>query len=94
MFFTGWMILFANVGSVAGVTVFFFNNLQTDLEESLYALFQISASYCVIYMFIVGLTLRQKIKEIFENLAELNGTCKKINRFLSTMVVPFNLVIC
>lgn len=93
MLFSSLTILFANVGSISCVTVFFFNKLKTDLEESLFALFQISAIYCVIYMSILGIILRQNFKDLFDNLAELYDRCKKFDRFPSMMVVAINFLV-
>lgn len=50
--------------------------MHTDLEESLYAFFQISAVGGVIYILATGVFLRYKIKEMLDNLTTLYKTCK------------------
>lgn len=92
MFLSGLVIIIANVGSMSCATVFFINELKIDLEESLYALFQISAVYFVIYMQIMGFFSRQKIGNMFDNLTELYGTCKIFSRLSSMMVILFSLI--
>lgn len=47
-----------------------------DLEEKLYAFFQICGSLVMIYPFIVMILLRRKIASIFDELSELFDECK------------------
>lgn len=60
-----------------GVSVaFLVKYLSIDLEESLYAVFQIFAAILMIYTFIVGFFSKNQINVIFKSLAELHSECK------------------
>lgn len=50
-----------NVVMFAASVVFAWKNAYNELEDVLYALFQIAASFAIIYMWIVAFLLRHKI---------------------------------
>lgn len=76
------LITFAAVaGCVLSSIVFFSTNISTDLEESLYALFQISAFSGVAYMAIVAFIERNKITAFLETLTKIYNTRKRIIDF-------------
>lgn len=56
--------------------VFFSKFASTDLEESLYALFQISATSGVMYLIAVAIIMRDKILNIFNKLSDIYEACK------------------
>lgn len=74
--FTSAIILIAFSALIASL-VFFLKRVSYDLNESLYALFQIIGMSSVLYMFMVMLFLRHKMHTIFEILADIYEACKK-----------------
>lgn len=58
---------------------FFLINISTDLEESLYALFQISAFSGLTYMCIVAFLLRNEITAFLGTLSQIYDARKKLN---------------
>lgn len=69
---------------------FFLINISIDLEESLYALFQISAFLGLTYMCIVAFLLRYKITAFLGTLSQIYDARKRL-RFFFTKFKPFFL---
>lgn len=69
-------VFFSIVYSTFYVVVFFLEYIRIDLEESLYAFFQINAVCGVVYMMIAGIFLRYKVKDMLDNLTSLYKASK------------------
>lgn len=63
---------------VLSSVIFFSSNVSKDVEESLYALFQISAFSGVAYMAIVAFYSRKKINAFLETLTAIHDERKHI----------------
>lgn len=61
---------------MTGSIVFFLKFVSTDLEESLYALFQIAALISTINAIVVVILLRHRIPGMFKNLTGIYEECK------------------
>lgn len=65
---------------LTGSVVFFLKFVSTDLEESLYALFQIAAIFSTSNAIVVAVLMRHRIPAMFSNLTEIYEKCMlKIN---------------
>lgn len=68
--FTG-AIFIGHCCSIVSSVAYFIKFISTDLEEALYALFQIVSSASMAYVMIVTPFLRHNIRTLFENLHEI-----------------------
>lgn len=57
---------------------FFLKYASSSLEQSLYALFQISGDFGTVYMMLTAYTLRKQFKIIFDKLSNIYDACKNI----------------
>lgn len=71
-------------GTLASV-IFTFQNISTNLEDSLYSIFQISGLSDSVYIFIVAPILRHKISAMFQSLSAIYE-----NRKIFTIRTEFN----
>lgn len=76
IFMVTFGVLVSNICAVLTDIVFFRASMSIDLENSLYALFQLMASLCVTYLMIVGINLKQQFDGIFAELAQIQNACK------------------
>lgn len=87
--------LIANACAVAASATFFAKFVSIDLEESLYALFQITAYSQVVYIYIMAFILRHKVTAIFGNLLKIYNTSKSwlpiFSRYLFIIFWHFGL---
>lgn len=67
--------------------VFFIKFVSIDLEESLYAIFQIGASIVAVYIAIVAYFLQHKINGIFKGLTAIYGKCKYFKVYLRQITI-------
>lgn len=70
------IVFIVNVCGLAASVAFFMKFVSTDLEESIYALFQITGILPQIASMLVAFALRQKIFVIFEKLTTIYIECK------------------
>lgn len=70
MVFT-FFIIALNLSGLAASAVFFTKFVWTDLENSLFNIFNMSGHLSVLYMFIILFSSRRKITSLYEFLAEL-----------------------
>lgn len=68
----------ANLSGLLSSVAFFVENISTNLEESLYAFFQISAFSGLTYMCIVAFLLRSRITAFLGTLSKIYDTCKSL----------------
>lgn len=64
-------ILISNLCVLASSVAFFLKYVSVDLEQSLYAVFQITAYGSMTYLIIVSFLLRSKIPLVFDDLAKI-----------------------
>lgn len=69
VFFGYFNVLLASIA-------FFLKYASTSLEQSLYALFQISGDFGTAYMMLAAYTLRKQFKIIFDKLSDIYDACK------------------
>lgn len=55
---------------------YFYKNSKINMENAIYALFQVGALSTVLYTLLVGLRSRQKIFEVFAELQEIYDSSK------------------
>lgn len=60
--------------------LFMLFNLSVDLKNSLYALFQVAALFCVLYMWVIGYNMRNRVAKIFSKYQKI---IDKSNFFLN-----------
>lgn len=70
-------IVIVTTGSVG----YFWKYVQIDLEESLYALYQVAAYIPLINGIIVTFLLRNQITSIFKNLSKIHESGKKLRNY-------------
>lgn len=56
---------------------FMLKYMSTNLEDCLYALFQVAADMNLVYMMVIALILRRKIAALFDRLTEIYNERKK-----------------
>lgn len=80
LFYIMFSITFVSIDLTAlfSSIAFFFINISIDLEESLYALFQISAFSGLTYMCIVAFLLRNEITVFLGTLSQIYDARKKL----------------
>ena len=71
--------LIANACAVAASVTFLLKFISSNLEESLYALFQCAAYSNVVYIHIAAFLQRKKVTSVFESLTEIYETSKKLD---------------
>lgn len=71
------IILTGNLCAFGTSVAYFLRYVSTDLEGSLYALYQIGAFYALIYMTITAFYLRQEILALFDSLTKIYEKCKR-----------------
>lgn len=77
IYFILFVIVFlGNFTSGAGALAFIIKYVSVDLENSLYAVFQLCAVGSVSYIFIAAFFLRYRINDIFKQLTEIYDTSK------------------
>lgn len=74
--FFSFVVFFFIAFSGIWVFAFFLKAIHTDLEESLFAFFQVNATIGVIYMLTAGVVLRYKVKDMLEDLKALYEASK------------------
>lgn len=62
------IIILSDLSVIPASVIFALNNLSTDLDGCLHALFQITAYTGISYSMISALILRKKIRSLFDNL--------------------------
>lgn len=71
-------IVFAfNVLALIASVAFFLQYVSSNLEKSLYALFQIGSFTCMSYLICIAILLRHKITDLFNSLTKIYELCKK-----------------
>lgn len=58
--------------------LFIVNHFEDNLQNCLYAVFQVAALFSVIYMWIVAFILRKTIFRIFSKFQQIYDTCKSL----------------
>lgn len=86
-----WIIFTLNFCACLLPVLFFIKCISTDLESSLFALFQIFATANVIYMTIILFFYREKITAIFEGLSIIYAASKHIKLYSSIRII-FHLI--
>lgn len=71
--FFGFSVVFT---SLSASVAFFVKFVQIDLEESLYALFQIASFSGLSYIILTAFIMRNKINGIFNRLSHIYDACK------------------
>lgn len=69
-------LLVIEICGLASSATFVLNHISTDLEEAIYAIFQVAAFSGLIYMIIVTIILRNKIIDFFRTLSKICETSK------------------
>lgn len=77
-FFCFLLVLSVNVAALIAATKFALKFFSTDLEECLYAFFQISAIAGIVYVMLAAFLLRHKISTIFIQLSDIYAASKKL----------------
>lgn len=73
-----------------GSVIFFLKFVSTDLEESLYALFQIAAIFSTSNAIVVAVQMRHRIPTMFKNLTTIYEKCKlKLNSIRLFVAIEF-----
>lgn len=70
LYFSIFVSVSVSCGTMASV-IFTFQNITTNLEDSLYSMFQISGLSDSVYIFIVAPILRHKISAMFQSLSAI-----------------------
>lgn len=70
---------------LTGSVVFFLKFMSTDLEESLYSLFQIAAIFSSANAIVVAFVMRHRIPKMFVNLTRIYEKCKCDFQIVSTV---------
>lgn len=65
------LVFFGNLSALAASVAYFMKFMSIDLGESLCALLQISGFGSSLFMMLIAVILRHKIKNIFEQLSEI-----------------------
>lgn len=76
------VVVTSNMAFLATSVTIFMRFYSTDLDGSLYALFQITGILPIIAMIIVSFCLRKKIEMIFEKFRKIYAKRKKMNNYL------------
>lgn len=76
--FTILLLLFFVTGFITS-TIFFLKFVSIDLEEALYALFQIAGTTDGLYITTVGYLIRRKINRAMESLRKIYRACMEIS---------------
>lgn len=83
-------ILFAiNFMTLVGSVVFFAKNIHADLEEALYAVFQIAGCTGLTYLCLAAFFLRNEITQFLETLSEIYSARKKFIYKIQTHLFLF-----
>lgn len=77
-FFCFLLVFSANVAALIAATKFALKFFSTDLKESLYAFFQISAIAGIVYVMLAAFLLRHKINTIFTQLSDIYAASKRL----------------
>lgn len=77
-FFCFLLVLFVNMAALIAATKFALKFFSTDLEECLYAFFQISAIAGIVYVMLAAFLLRHKISTIFTQLSDIYAASKRL----------------
>lgn len=73
------VLLAANVTGFAASAAFFIKFIAVDLEESLYAVYQLSGHLGMFNMIIVSIILHKEIAGIFESLQRIYNESKSVD---------------
>lgn len=74
--FVGFIVLISTLSDMLASVAFMLKYISINLEESLYALFQIFGFGSITYAIIVTFFQRHKIREIFQGLSEIYNESK------------------
>lgn len=62
-------------------SIFFVQSFSTNLEESLYAIFQLTGTSAMFYFNIVAFNSRRKMARLFEKLSDIYNASKYVDYF-------------
>lgn len=68
-------VLLGIIGNLAASALYFVEYLQIDSEKSFYAVSQMAALACVVYIMGIALLLRHRIVIVFDGLAKIYEEC-------------------
>lgn len=88
--------LIANACAVAASATFLAKFISSNLEQSLYALFQCSAYFNAVYIHIAAFLQRKKVTAVFESLSVIYETSKEfsvelLNHIWNEQITIFNM---
>lgn len=70
------LIFMSNIILIPTSIAYLLNFISVDLEQSLYALFQLSGMCGITYMMIVAFILRHEINDLFGTLTDIYHDCE------------------